>query len=304
MNATQQRSHSRSRLSGTGVRSAFAAVIVCVICPQAAMCRTPYQSGDEEMMMFQSAGAIRVMEKVRSACQGVMFSLYVKPGDPVSKGQLLGNAELDATKLQLDLAKHTMEAKANVDAAKGQSDAWTVTREETEEAVRRRKVEESRLDWAVAMERMYRATYEMQLDAENLQQIHYDYWKDQYDKRFFRAPVEGVVTDVLVDVGKPVTFGTHLFTISDDSSYILPVSVPAAIADAAVPNETVPVRAADGKSVSNAVVEGVSDDPRAVGHKIIRLLVKAADFPAAVRVGLKGMKFDVLLPQFARQSHH
>lgn len=268
------------------------------------MCGTPYPTRDADMVMFQSAGATRVMEKVRSACQGVMFSLSVKPGEAVTKDQLLGHAELDATKLQLDLAKHTMEAKANVDAAKGQSDAWTVTREETEEAVRRRKAEETRLNWAVAMEKMYRATYEMQLDAENIQQIHYDYWKDQYDKRFFRAPVEGVVTDVLVDVGKPVTFGTHLFTISNDSSYFLPVSVPAAIADATVSNETVPVRAADGKSVSNAVVDGVSDDPREEGHKIIRLLVKAADFPSAMRAGLKGMKFDVLLPQLAQESRH
>jgi biotin carboxyl carrier protein len=298
MNATQQR-----RLFGMNVASAFAAVIA-VICPQTAMCQSSSQNKSGEMVMFQSAGATRVMEKVRSACQGVMFALYVKPGEAVTKDQLLGNAELDATKLQLDLAKQTMEAKANVDAAKGQSDAWAVTREETEQAVRRRKAEQSRLDWAVAMEKMHRGNYEQQLDAESIQQIQHEYWKDQYDKRFFRSPVEGVVTDVLVDVAKPITFGTHLFTISNDSSYFLPVSVPAEIADAASPNETVPVRSSDGKSVSNAVVDSVSDDPREAGHKIIRLLVKAADFPAAARAGLKGMKFDVLLPQLAQKSYH
>ncbi len=286
------------------VASAIAAMIAVIFSTQTAMCQTSSQNKGGEMVMFQSAGATRVMEKVRSACQGVMFALHVKPGEAVTKDQLLGNAELDATKLQLDLAKQTMEAKANVDAAKGQSDAWTVTREETEEAVRRRKAEKSRLDWAVAMEKMHRGNYEMQLDAESNQQIQHDYWKDQYDKRFFHAPVEGVVTDVLVDVGKPINFGTHLFTISNDTTYFLPVSVPAAIADAAVPNETVPVRSADGKSVSNAVVDSVSDDPREAGHKIIRLLVKAADFPAAVRASLKDMKFDVLLPQLTQKSYH
>lgn len=254
-------------------------------------------------MLFESAGASRVLDKVRSASQGVMFALFVKPGDVVKKGQLLGHAELDATKLQLDLAKRTMESKANVDAAKGQADAWTVTREETEEAVRRRKSEESRLDWALAMEKMYRANYEMQLDAENIQQIQYDYWKDQYDKRFFRAPVDGVVTEVLVEIGKPVTYGTHLFTISNDSTYSLPVTVPETIADAALPDQTVPVRSSDGKSVSRALVDSIIDDPREAGHKIIRLLVKASDFPSSVRANLKGMKFDVLLPQVAREDY-
>ena len=35
----------------------------------------------------------------------------------------------------------------------------------------------------------------------------------KYEKRFFRAPVDGIVTEVLVEVGKPVTIATHVFTI-------------------------------------------------------------------------------------------
>jgi pyruvate/2-oxoglutarate dehydrogenase complex dihydrolipoamide acyltransferase (E2) component len=152
------------------------------------------------------------------------------------------------------------------------------------------------------MEKMYRANYEVQLDAENVQQIQYDYWKDQFDKRHFRAPVEGVVSEVLVEVGKPVNFGTHVFTISNETTYSLPVTVPASLAVAAVPNKTLPVRSADGKSVSRALVDSVMDDPKAAGRKIIKLLVKAADFPATTRPNLMGMKFDVLLPQVAKKD--
>lgn len=253
------------------------------------------------MVLFESAGASRVVEKVRSGTQGVMFAVFVKAGDLVKKGQVLGHTELDATKLQLDLARNAMNSKANVEAALGQAEAWTVAREETEEAVRRRKVAESRLDWAVAMEKMYRATYELQLDAENTQEIQFEYWKEQYDKRFFRAPVDGVVSEVLVEVGKPVNFATHLFTIRNDGTYALPVTVPTQIAEAAVPNKTLPVRSSDGKSVSRALVDSVMDDPAAAGRKIIKLMVKAADFPAATRPNLMGMKFDVLLPQAAKE---
>lgn len=251
------------------------------------------------MVMFQSAAAARVVEKVRAGAPGVMVELFVKVGDAVGKDQLLGHTELEATKLQLDLAQHVLESKANVEVAHSQAEAWTVAREETAEAVRKRKVEPSRLDWAMAMEKMYRSTYDVQLEAEDIQLIQYQYWQQQYNKRFFRAPVEGVVTEVLVDVGRPVNYATHVFTISNANTYTIPVSVPAALAEATEPNKSVPVRTADGKSVSHAQVDSIIDDPASAGRKIIKLLIKAADFPLATRINLKGMKFDVLLPQVA-----
>lgn len=282
----------------------MAALLLACVFPDLAPAQALYHTDAGEMLLFESASATQVVKHVRSASQGVMFEVFVKPGDPVKKGQILGHTELDATKLQLDLAQHAVASQAHVDAARNQADAWTVTREETQEAVRKRKADKSRLSWAIAMEKMYQATYELQLDSKNTQQIQYNYWKDQYEKRFFRAPVDGVVSEVLVEIGKPVNFATHLFTVANENTYALPVTVPAQVADAAIPNETLPVRTADGKSVSRALVDSVMDDPRAAGRKIINLLIKAADFPLATRPQLKGMKFDVLLPQIAQEITH
>ncbi len=251
------------------------------------------------MMMCESAAASRVVEKVRSGVQGVLMETYVKVGDIVTKGQLLGHTELDATKLQLDLAQHTMESKANVESARNQAEAWTVAREEAEEGVRRRKLEKSRLEWAIAMEKMYRGNFETQLDAENLQRIQYDYWKQQYEKRFFRAPIDGVVSEVMVEVGKPVNYATHLFTIRDEEAFSIPVTVPAELAAAAISQKELPVRTRDGKSVSHAQVQSVAEDPRNAGGKILKLLVRTTDFPVVLRAKLLGMKFDVLLPHLA-----
>lgn len=261
--------------------------------------QVPYRSAAGGMMLVESAGAVRVAEKVRAGAAGVMMEVFVKPGDTVTKGQLLGHTDLDATKLQLDLAERALHAKSNVESARGQAEAWTVTREETEEAVRRRKVDKTRLDWATAMEKMYVAKYEAELEIEATQSIQYEYWKSQYEKRFFRSPVDGVVTEVLTDVGRQVPLASHVFTVSNENVYSIPVNVPAVLAEAAQPSDTVPVRAADGKSVGRAIVDSVMDDPREAGRKIIRLLVKTADFPAAIRPRLKGMKFDVLLPELA-----
>ena len=93
-----------------------------------------------ETLLCESTAAARSAEKVRPAVQGVMFAVFVKPGDAVQKGQLLGHLELDATKLQLDLAKQALDSKSNIEAADGHAEAWRVSREETEEAVRRRKM--------------------------------------------------------------------------------------------------------------------------------------------------------------------
>lgn len=278
------------------VISLLAASACTVLLAGPASAQTTYQSASGERLLFESSGAAKLVDKVRAKSQGVMMEIFVKPGDSVKKGQLLGHTELDQTKLQLELAKNAYLTKSNVESARNQAEAWTVNREETEEAVRRRKMERTRLEWASAMEKMYQANYENQLDAETTQKIQYDYWKDQYEKRFFRSPVDGVVSEVLVDVGKPVNFGMHLFTIANEGTFSLPVRVPASVADAVSSEDTVPVRSADGKSVCNARVDSVSEDPRESGMKVVRLLVKGSDFPSAIRSKLSGMKFDVLMP--------
>jgi multidrug efflux pump subunit AcrA (membrane-fusion protein) len=297
-NPQPHRMRRRFELSWAGAASAL-----CLISISPTQAQPPTLTPAGDMFLCQSAAATKVVEKVRAGAQGTMVETYVKVGDSVKKGQILGHTELDATKLQLDLAEHTMNAKANVESAKGQAKAWSVTREETEEAVRRRKVEKTRLDWAIAMEAMYRGSYEAQLEAENLQIIQHDYWKDQYEKRFFRAPVDGIISEMLVEIGKPVAVATHVFTIRNEETFSIPVSVPAELANAASSLKTLPVRTADGKAVSEAVVSSVTEDPRERGSKILKLLVRANDFPATIRTKLTGMKFGVLLPTVASLDH-
>ncbi len=295
MNSPQFRFRSGLRLSGIN----FALLAFACSLATPAWAQSAYQTETGEKLLFKSTGATRIAEKVRANSPGVMVEIFVKTGDMVKKGDVLGHTELDAAKLQLDLAKRALDTKSNVDAAEGQAEAWTVTREETEEQVEKRKAEKTRLAWAMAMEKMYRANYEAQLETENVQQVQYDYFKDQYDKRFIKAPVDGIVSEIVVEVGKSVNFATHVFTISDENTFSFPVTAPAPLVAAVSPGDKLPVRSSDGKSVTRALVDSIIEDPRAAGEKIIRLLVRATDFPAAVRPNLKGMKFDVLLPQTA-----
>jgi biotin carboxyl carrier protein len=250
-----------------------------------------------DKMIVESEAATPVTEAVRAAAPGTLVRVLVKTGDAVKKGQLLGHTELANTKFQLDLARQTLENNASLMAMEAQANAWTASREETEEAVRRRQADRTRLDWATGMEKFHRSNYEAQVEQKKIQRIQYEYWKEQYEARFLRAPVEGVVTEVLVELGKQIGYAQHIFTIGNDHAYTIPVSVPAAVASGISTQSTLPVRSSKGRHLARAMVDSVMDDPASPGRKIIRLLLNERDFPATARASLPGMTFDVLMPQ-------
>lgn len=223
------------------------------------MAQTSYQADSGEMLMFESSAASQVLEKVRSKLPGVIVALHVQAGDVVAKGQILGQLELDAAKLQLDLAQSALDHKSNAEAAPGQAKASTITREETAELVRRRQVEKARLGWATAMEKVHQANYEGQLEVEKVQAIQYAYAKQQYDNRFFRATTAGTISEVILDIGKNVNFASHVLTISNPGTFTIPVNVSAPLAEGLVPNKKVPIRSSNDKTVNSAEVESEVD---------------------------------------------
>lgn len=249
-----------------------------------------------DKVIVESGAATKVAEKVRVQAAGTLVALFVQKGDPVSKDQLLGHTELEATKYQLDLARHALENIAPLKAAEGQAEASTAIREETEEAVRKRKAEQSRLDWAIGMEKFHRSNYEAKLAQKKLERIQFDYWSRQYEARFLRAPVEGVISEVRAEIGTKLGQSAHVLTISDESSYLVPVSVPAELAGGVRKSSRLPVRSTNGGHVARGVVSAVSKDPSCPGRIVIRLLLHGHDFPPQLAAHLPGMTFDVLLP--------
>ncbi len=277
--------------------------MIVILSPGAAEAQDIRRAKLSDKVIVESGPATQVSEKVRAGAPGVLVEVLVRAGDKVKKGQLLGNTDLSATKYQLDLAREAMIDNSTLLAMKGNADAWTATRVETEEALRKRNVEKTRLEWARGMEKFHHSSYEAQLEKKKVQRIQYNYWKDQYESRFFRAPVDGTVTQVLLDVGNPVNYATHVFTIGDHQSYLVPLSVPAEYAAMARPDTTLPVRVCNGKHVARSVVNHVTDDPKSPGRKIITLLINSRDFPAATGGNLSGAKFDVLMSQAEPVSH-
>lgn len=284
------------RLQG-GRQVLKAAVLFTTLCAFGVGHAEPVRhAGPGDNVVVESGEASRVTEQVRTAAPGTLVAVFVKPGDEVRKGQVLGHTELAPTKYQLDLARHDLENVAPLNALQAQAEAWTATREETEEAVRRRKAEKTRLDWAIGMEKFHHGNYQARLEQKKLERIKFEHWTAQYEARFLRAPVEGVVTEVRAELGKSLGYAAHVFTVSNDEAYLVPVSVPTELAQGVAESSRLPVRTVTGRHVARGVVDQVSEDPASPGRKLIRLLIDGADFPPQMAANLTGMKFDVLLP--------
>jgi multidrug resistance efflux pump len=152
------------------------------------------------------------------------------------------------------------------------------------------------------MERYHQGNYEAQLELKKIQRLNYEYWQQQYEARFFKAPVDGVVTEVLLDVGKKIECGTHVFSIGNDESYMVPVELPAELAANVSAGAGLPVRSMNGGGVAHGLVAEILDNPGKAGGKIIRLLLRRSDFTTEGGSNLAGTKFDVLLPQSGKST--
>lgn len=164
-------------------------------------------------------------EVVRAKRAGTVVALMVKPGDVVSKDQVMGHTELDAAKLNVDTARANLDATGTLDQMFWQYQAFTVAREETEDAVRKHTVAKSRLQYAINMEKWAKSQFEAQQDLKKVQKIQFEYHQNEYDARFFHAPADGVVTAVKVAVGQAVGIGTVVITVSNESAAPVPATV-------------------------------------------------------------------------------
>lgn len=244
----------------------------------------------------QSGAAEPVVEVIRAKRAGTLVALLVKPGDVVSKDQVLGHIELDAAKLSVDTARANLEATGTLDQMFWQYQALSVTRGEMEEAVRKRTAPKSRLQYALHMEKWAKAQFQAQQDLKKVQKINFEHYQNEYESRFFRAPIEGVVTEVKVAVGQAVGIGAVVFTVSNESRLSLPAALPVPAAVAAPQAGQVSLRAQPGPPTTiRTQVAGLGAPPSMPGVKnILHLRVNKSAVP--VGVASKALKFEVLVP--------
>ncbi len=246
----------------------------------------------------ESGAAEQTSEIVRVKRAGTVVALFVKAGDTVKKGQVMGHTELDQAKLNMDTAATNLNAEGALNQMYWQHQAMIHSRADAETNARKRLISESRLQQAISMEKWAEGQYQVQKDLKKVQKIHYNHYKSEYDSRIFRAPFDGVVKEVKVTLAQSVGLAYHAFTITNDTYWSVPVSLSESSAKAAVQAGRIPLRAKSGGATIWGTVAGVSDQFTAAGmSKIVRLLVDKNDLKGhQAKVVPQDLKFDIIVP--------
>ena len=152
---------------------------------------------------------------------GEIISLPVKEGDRVKKGDLLIKIKGDQYSAQKERLEAMLEsAKANLAQSKAELDRMTLEYNRVKELNAKGLASDSELENAKSNFLSLQAAYEGAQANVNSNQASLKEIVDQLNKTTIRAPMEGVVTQLNVELGERVfgagfSMGTDIMTISD-----------------------------------------------------------------------------------------
>ncbi len=152
---------------------------------------------------------------------GEIISLPVKEGDRVKKGDLLIKIKGDQYSAQKERLEALLEsAKANLAQSKAELDRMTLEYNRVKELNAKGLASDSELENAKSNFLSLQAAYEGAQANVNSNQASLKEIVDQLNKTTIRAPMDGVVTQLNVELGERVfgagfSMGTDIMTISD-----------------------------------------------------------------------------------------
>jgi len=137
---------------------------------------------------ISATGTIEIIEmNVSSKINDDIKALYVKEGDFVYKGDLIAEVEHSILTLQLPKAKSNFEtAKINYDRIQTIYEGGNIALKDRDE-------------------------------AENVyinMKTAYEVLKKQIEDCYIKSPIDGIITEQIVEVGEYVNIGTPIYTIS------------------------------------------------------------------------------------------
>lgn len=152
---------------------------------------------------------------------GEIISLPVKEGDRVKKGELLIKIKGDQYSAQKERLEALLEsAKANLSQSKAELDRMTLEYNRVKELHSKGLSSDSEIENAKSNFLSLQASYEGAQANVNSNQASLKEIMDQLSKTTIRAPMDGVVTQLNVELGERVfgagfSMGSDIMTISD-----------------------------------------------------------------------------------------
>lgn len=232
------------------------------------------------------------VQAIRSLAPGTITKIYARPGQLVKAGEILAELDYDQQLYQRNTAKAQMDSEGGMQSAEGQLSQRKAELEEARDLLKKRVIAEYRVASAEAWVRWAEGQLKSIREQKEQQKLAYEYWATEYEKRFIRAPLDGVITELKVSEGQGIGIAAHVFTQNNPSAMQLSTSVVAAQMGNVNVNDKLLVRPPGGGKLMQAVVQEVIDDPADPTKKIVRLLVGNRASGEAYKTG----QFDVFLP--------
>lgn len=197
--------------------------------------------------------------EVAASEMGTVARIDVQQGTRVSKGQLLGqlnNDVLEATKAMIEAA---LEARGNLDTALSELKIQEETLQKVEGLFRRKHASQIELDRARGQVAVARARVQAVRDELRIKTLERQRVNAQLRQREFRSPIDGIVTDILKDVGEFVSSNEPIvFKVVQLDPLLVVFSLPEDQAQRLNANQSIQVSFGQGKATAVAVVEFVS----------------------------------------------
>lgn len=229
---------------------------------------------------------------VRSLAPGTVTKIYARPGQQIKYGEILSELDYDQQLYQRDTSKAQAEAEGGMQSAEGQLAQRKADLEEMKELLRRRQVAEYRVVSAEAWVQWAEGQLKAIREQKEQQKITYEYWSNEYEKRFIRSPLDGVVAEVKVTEGQGIGVAAHVYTITNTNATQLTAVMTADQLGNVGVKDRVLVRQPGSKKLVPAVVQEIVEDPADKTKKTVRLLFDNRLAGEAIKPG----QFDLFLP--------
>ncbi len=186
---------------------------------------TKLSEGDIEEVVTPLSNAVLQAEKfakIRSSTTGEIEKIMFKKGERVKKGDLIIKLKNDEQFARLKLAEANLKAGiAQLKQTRIRSSNIQKSLERAERLFADKIVSESNLEQTKTESQVMQEA--LNISEANILQLESQMRiaKSLYDNTFIRAPFDGVVSDIYVEIGEYLVPGTPIYDLFSDENYYL-----------------------------------------------------------------------------------
>ncbi len=201
----------------------------------------PAEPKPKDAKLGQLQAEPSLIEIVVAKEPGLLEHIQVAVGDTVKKGAELGHLDHHRQYHALQAAKIRAADRSKINELQAEVSLTRSILEDHQEQARRRRVSEHTVRQSEARAQSSQAKLESAKTTQALSELALEEAQNNYDRRFFLAPFDGVIVAIHKGKNETVALGNSVFTIVDHTNWLVRHSVPESIASTMVVGKTLPL---------------------------------------------------------------